>query len=175
MDLSQLSPSDAVVALRGLERRYRGLFAGLSDDESPDDLAHRRAGGWSAVDHAVAASRFIAGANRALARTLTSDLPTVPAAEVDPTASSSPGSPPGPVDGLLAELGAEANAMADRIEHVPSGDWTRTAAVDDNSGRTVTALDVARATVDAGVTHLREAEKVLAAVRGRPVESDDPD
>jgi hypothetical protein len=172
MDLSQLSPSDAVVALRGLERRYRGLFAGLSDDESPDDLAHRRAGGWSAVDHAVAASRFIAGANRALARVVTVDSPTVPAADVDPTASVSPGAPPGPVDGFLVELGGEANAMADRIEHVATGDWTRTAVIDDGSSRTVTALDVARAAVDAGVTHLREAEKVLAAVRGRPVEPD---
>ena len=172
MDLSQLSPSDAVVTLRGLERRYRGLLAGLSDDESPDDLAHRRAGGWSAVDHAVAAARFIAGANRALARLLIADSPAVSTAEVDPTASSSPGVPPGPVDGFLAELGAEANALADRIEHVATGDWTRTAVVDDGSGRTVTALDVARAAVDAGVTHLREAEKVLAAVRGRPIEAD---
>jgi hypothetical protein len=172
MDLSQLSPSDAVVALHSLQRRYRGLFAGLSDDESPDDLAHRRAGGWSAVDHAVAAARFIAGADRALARILTADSPTVPATDVDPSASSSPNAPPGPVDGFVAELGAEANGMADRIEHVPGGDWTRTAVVDDGSGRTVTALDVARAAVDAGVTHLREAEKVLAAVRGRPVDPD---
>jgi hypothetical protein len=43
------------------------------------------------------------------------------------------------------------------------------AAVDD--GRTVTALDIVRAAVDAGVTHLREAEKVLATVRGRPADS----
>lgn len=172
MDLSQLSPSDAVVALRSLERRYRGLFTGLSDDESPDDLAHRPAGGSSAVDHAVAASRFIAGANRALGRVLTVDSPTLPAADVDPTASSSPGAPPGPVDRFLAELGGEADAMADRVERVAAGDWTRTGVVDDGSGRTVTALDVARAAVDAGVTHLREAEKVLAAVRGRPVEPD---
>jgi hypothetical protein len=172
MDLSQLSPSDAVVALHSLQRRYRGLFAALSDDESPDDVAHRRAGGWSAVDHIVAAARFIGGANRALARILTAESPTVPAADVDPTASSSPHARPGPVDGFVAELAAEANGMADRIEHVPGGDWTRTAAVDAGSGRTVTALDVARAAVDAGVTHLREAEKVLAAVRGRPVDPD---
>jgi hypothetical protein len=62
--------------------------------------------------------------------------------------------------------------MADRIEHVPAGDWPRPAVVDDGSGRTVTALDIARAAVDAGVTHLRDAEKVLAAVRGRPADAD---
>jgi hypothetical protein len=172
MDLSQLSPSDAVVALRGLERRYRGLFAGLSEDESPDDLAHRRAGGWSAIDHAVAATRFIAEANRTLARALTADSPSVAAADVDPSASSSPAAPPGPVDGPLAELGSEANAMADRIDRVPAGDWSRPAVVDDGAGRTITALDIARAAVDAGVTHLRDAEKLLAAVRGRPADAD---
>jgi hypothetical protein len=170
MDLSRLSPSDAVVALRGLERRYRGLFARLSDDESPDDLAHRRAGDWSAIDHAVAATRFIGRANRSLARVLTADSPSLAVADVDPAASSSPAAPPGPIDGPLAELGSEANAMADRIQHVPAGDWTRPALV--ANGRRITALDIARAAVDAGVTHLRDAEEVLAAVRGRPVEPD---
>jgi hypothetical protein len=51
---------------------------------------------------------------------------------------------------------------------VSARDWSRTGVVDDGSGRTVTALDIARAAVAAGVTHLREAEAVLAAVRGRP-------
>jgi hypothetical protein len=60
--------------------------------------------------------------------------------------------------------------MADRIQHVPAGDWTRAAQV--ANGRRITALDIARAAVDAGVTHLRDAEEVLAAVRGRPVEPD---
>ncbi|MGH9287065.1 MAG: hypothetical protein ACRD0V_02005 [Acidimicrobiales bacterium] len=167
MDLSQLSPSDAVVALRGLERRYRGLFAGLGEDESPDDLARRRAGEWSAAEHVVAAARFIAGANRALASVLIADSPPVAAADVDPAASPKPTAPAGPVDGPLAELGSEANALADRIDNVPSGDWSRPAVV---YGRTITALDIARAAVDAGVTHLRNAEKVLAAVRGRPAD-----
>ena len=172
MDLSQLSPSDAVVALRSLERRYRGLFAGLGEDESPDDLAHRRAGDWSAADHIVAAARFIAGANGALARVVTVDSPAVAAASVDPGASRGPGAPPEPVDGLVAELASEANAMADRVEHVASGDWTRQAVVDDGSRRTVTALDIVRAAVDAGVTQLREAERVLSDIRGRPIETD---
>lgn len=171
MDLSQLSPSDAVVALRSLERRYRGLFAGLAEDESPDDLAHRRAGEWSAIEHVVAATRFIARANRALATVLTADSPPVAAADVDPAASPRLTAPTGPLDERLAELGSEANALADHIAHVPSGDWSRPAIIDDSSGRTITALDIARAAVDAGVTHLRDAEKVLAAVRGRPADA----
>jgi hypothetical protein len=168
MDLSTLSPSDAVVALRSLERRYGGLFAGLGGDESPDDVAHRRAeGGWSAVEHIVAASHGIAAADRALASVLTLDAPPLAATDIDPGASR-PAAPTGTVDERLAELGLEANAAADRIARVPARDWTRTGVVDDGSGRTVTALDIARAAVAAGVTHLREAEAVLAAVRGRP-------
>jgi hypothetical protein len=128
MDLSKLAPSDAEVALRGLERRYRGLFAGLGEDESPDDLAHRARGGWSAIEHIVAAAWAIAGADRALERVLTVDDPVLPAADVDPEARPKPGA------------------------------------------RTVTALDLARLAVDVGVTHLRAAEDVLAAVRGRPVD-----
>ncbi|HZA79455.1 MAG TPA: hypothetical protein VE623_24010 [Acidimicrobiales bacterium] len=168
MDLSQLSPSDAVVTLRGLERRYRGLFAGLGEDESPDDLAHRSAGGWSAAEHVVAAARGIAAADRALATVLTVDSPTVAAADVDPAAGPRSTVPSGPLQDRLAELGLEANAAADRIDRVAAEDWSRPATVDDGSGRTVTALDIARAAVDTGITHLREAEKVLAAVRGRP-------
>src|SRR4029453_14700396 len=67
MDLSRLPPSDAAVALRGLERRYRGLFSGLGDDEAPDDVAHRQVQGWSAIEHIVAAAWAIAAAERALA------------------------------------------------------------------------------------------------------------
>ena len=64
MDLSKLTPADAAVTLRGLERRYRGLFSGVGDDETPDDAAHRRVDGWSAIDHVVAAARAIGGADR---------------------------------------------------------------------------------------------------------------
>jgi hypothetical protein len=168
MDLSQLSPSDAVVTLRGLERRYRGLFAGLGEDESPDDLARRSAGGWSAIEHVAAAARAIAAADRALGTVLTVDSPTVAAADVNPAARPHPTVPAGPVHERLADLGLEANAAAEHIGRVSAENWSRPATVDDGSGRTVTALDIARAAVDAGVTHLREAERVLAAVRGRP-------
>ncbi len=172
MDLSQLSPSDAAVALRGLERRYRGLFAGLGDDESPDDLAHRSLHGWSALDHIVAAARAIAAADRALAAVVTHDEPALSPEDVDPAARPKPGAPTGPVHERLSELGLDANAAADRIAKVASGDWDRVGTVA-GTGRTVTALDIARLAVDAGVTHLRAAESVLSTLRGRPVESPD--
>jgi hypothetical protein len=165
MDLSQLSPSDAAVTLRGLERRYRGLFAGLGDDESPDDLAHRQSGGWSAIEHVVAAAWAISAAERAFAAVLTDDDPGLPVADLDPASRPKPQAPTGPLHERLAELGLQANSLAARTDHVAAEDWDRTGRLDDGRGATVTALDVVRSAVDAGVTHLRDAERVLAAVR----------
>jgi hypothetical protein len=169
MDLSTLAPSDAVVALRGLERRYRGLFFGLGDDESPEDVAHRPVHGWSALEHIVSAAWAIAGADRALAAVLTQDRPALAPDDVDPAARPKPGAPTGTVHERIAELGIEATAAADRISGVAADDWDRRGVVA-GTERTVTALDLARLTVDAGVTHLRAAEQVLAQVRGRPIE-----
>jgi hypothetical protein len=164
MDLSKLAPSDIVVALRGLERRYRGLFSGLGEDESPEDVAHRVSGGWSPIEHVVAGAWGIAAADRALAAVLTSDTPVLDAADVDPEARPKPGAVTGTVHERLSELGLEAHAAADRVDATAARDWVRTGVVG-GSGRTVTALDLARQAVDIGVGHLRAAEQVLAAVR----------
>lgn len=171
MDLSKLTPADASVTLRGLERRYRGLFAGLGEDESPDDVARRQVSGWSAIDHVVAAARAIGAADRALAATLSGsgagsgDGPTLSPEDVGAAPRPHPGSPTGPVHERQAELGFDAVALADRIDGAGADDWNRTARVGDQAGRTVTALDIVRAAVDAGVTHLREAQHVLETVR----------
>jgi hypothetical protein len=167
MDLSKLAPSDAVVALRSLERRYRGLFAGLGDDESPDDVARRRESdlGWSGLEHVVAAAWAIAADGRAVAAVLARDTPLLDAADVDPAARSRPGSPSGTLHERLAELGLEAASLADQVEHLPAESWDSAGLVDDRSGRSVTVLDLVRAAVDAGVTHLRAAEQVVGRVR----------
>jgi hypothetical protein len=165
MDLSKLTPADAAVALRGFERRYRGLFAGLGEDESPDDVARRQVTGWSAIDHVVAAARAIAAADRALAKVLTSDRPDVAPEDVGAAPRPHPGAPTGTLHERLAELGVDSVALADHISRVPADDWRRTATAG-ASDRPVTALDIVRAAVDAGVTHLHESGKVLTAVIG---------
>ena len=162
MDLSKLTPADASVTLRGLERRYRALFAGLGEDESPDDVARRQVAGWSAIDHVVAAARAIGAADRALAATLSGDEPALSPEDVGAAPRPHPGSPTGPVHERQAELGFEAVALADRIDGANADDWNRTARA---GAQTLTALDIVRAAVDAGVTHLREAQKVLETVR----------
>ena len=167
MDLSSLAPSDIVVTLRGLERRFRGLFAGLGEDETPDDVAHRVVGGWSPIEHIVAAAWGISAADRALAAVLTDDTPTLADADVDPAARPKPGGVTGTVHERLSELGLEANAAADRVEGTPARDWVRTGVVG-GTGHAVTALDIARHGVEAGVTHLRAAEDTLASARRTP-------
>jgi len=166
MDLSTLAPSDAIVALRGLERRYRGLFAGLGEDDSPEDIARRPAGnGWSALEHVVAAAWAISAARRALDAVLTQDNPLLDVTDVDPGSRPKPGPPSGTLHERLAELGLEAAELADRSDNVAAKDWDRLGLIDDSSGRRVSALDIVRAAVDAGVTHLRGAELVLNEVR----------
>jgi hypothetical protein len=166
MDLSTLAPSDAVVALRGLERRYRGLFAGIGEDESPDDIARRPAGnGWSALEHVAAAAWAASAAARSLDLVLHQDVPLLDVTDVDPGARPKPGPPGGTLHEHLAELGLEANALADKTAGVAAKDWDRLGLLDDSSGRRVSALDILRTAVDAGVTHLRAAEYTLNEVR----------
>jgi hypothetical protein len=167
MDLSNLAPSDIVVALRGLERRYRGVFAGLGEDESPDDVARRVVGGWSPIEHVVAGAWAISAADRALASVLADDSPTLDEADVDPGARPKPGAVTGNLHERLAELGFEANAAADRVEATTAADWARTGAVG-ATGRTVTALDLAKLAVEAGVSHLRAADDAVAAATHTP-------
>jgi hypothetical protein len=166
MDLSKLAPSDAVVALRGLERRYRGLFAGLGEDESPDDVGQRLApNGWSALEHIVAAAWAISACGRGLKAVLAQDKPLLDPSEIDPVLRPRPGTPTGTIHERLAELGIEANEVADVAEHVPAKDWDREGLLDDGSSRRVSALDLVRSAVDTGVTHLKGAEYVLQEVR----------
>jgi hypothetical protein len=160
-------PSDAVVALRSLDRRWRGLFAGLQEDETPDDLAHRPGDdGRSALDHAVHATRTLSLLGRAVEQALVEDDPVLHPAVADATQRAWEGQSPTSVDDALAELAHEADRLADRVDHVPAQDWKRRARV---AGRDadVSPLDVLWDAVDTAVTDLKAAETTLREVRGR--------
>lgn len=164
--MSPRPPSDALVALRSLERRYRGLFAGLGEDESPDDLAHRNGSdGRSALDHVVAATRTITFLGRAVEQALVDDDPVLHPAVSDPTRREWPAAT-GTVDERISELAWEAHALADRIEHVAAADWFRTARVAGHDA-TTSAAAVLWDAVDSAVEHLKAAERTLREVRGR--------
>ena len=138
-------PSDAAVTLRSLNRRFRGLFTGLGDDESPEALAVRPgADGRSATDHLVAAT----------------DAVVVAGHELD-GALGARGTGPAPVGTTLGDhlddLARIAGTLAERVEHTSADEWAA-------SG----ALPSLWAAIDTALSHLKQAERTLAEVRGRP-------
>jgi hypothetical protein len=159
------APADAMVALRSMGRRWRGLFAGLDEDESPDALARRPgADGRSALDHVAHATATLALLDRALEQISVDDRPTLDAGVGDP-GRRGPAAPAAGVDEAIDALAAAADRMADRADGVDAHDWTRTGAVDVGD---VTALDVLWDAVDTAVADLKAAEATLREVRGRP-------
>ena len=160
-------PRDAVVALRSLGRRWRGLFAGLGDDESPDDLAHRPgADGRSALDHAVHATRTLSLLGRAVEQAFVEDDPVLHPAVGDPSQRAWDGQSAASVDDALAELSHEADRLADRVERVTADEWVRRVRVAGQDAD-VAPLDVLWDAVDSAVADLRAAEATLREVRGR--------
>jgi hypothetical protein len=159
--VSPRPPSDGVVAIRSLPRRFRALFAGLGEDESPDALARRPAAdGSTALGHLVAAIGACSAGARGLEQVLVSEHPTV-----DPLPVAVGGAPTGTVEERLAELGWEADAFADRAEHVGADGWARTAQVAGGGAAELTAADLLWQAVDAAVEHLRAAERSLEEAR----------
>ena len=160
-------PADAVVALRSMGRRWTGLFAGLGEDESPDDLAHRvGADGHAALDHALRATRTLSLLGRAVEQILVEDDAVLHPAVGDPGQRAWDGQEAGSVDDAIAELVHEADRLADRAGRVSASEWSRRARVA-GADADVGALDVLWEAVDSAVAELSAAERTLREVRGR--------
>jgi hypothetical protein len=158
-----VSPADAAVALRSLPRRYRGILVRPEDEQEGDNPVTRPgASGWSAVAHAAYAVDAIDRADEALRSVLVHDRPTVVVPAIDPPAPAPAGPPASVLDGLKAVT----DALATTIENTGGEQWLRPAEA--SGGGQVTAVDIARVAVHAGVHHLRLAEAVLREVVGRP-------
>lgn len=157
-------PADAVVALRSLERRYRGLFVGLEEDESPEDLAHRPGpDGSSALDHVVTATRTLADLGRAVERALVEDDPVLPPELVDPAARAQPPAS-GAVEDALDDLARTSKDLAARVEHVSAEQWGRPVRIAGRDAST-TPLAVLWDATDAAVAHLKAADRALQHAR----------
>lgn len=153
-------PSDAVVALRSLDRRYRTALADPSDGRSIDEVAHVNGpDGRSALDHVVAATRTLTFLGRALEQTLLEDDPALHPAVADPSQRAWPDAT-GTVTERVAELAWEANALADRAERVSASDWARQSRVA-GADVTVSAIALLWDAVDSAVAHLRAAERAV--------------
>jgi hypothetical protein len=145
---SSISPSDAVVALRSFPRRWRALLAQVGDEEDPEGVLHRRPpDGSPSVQELLTRTVTVLGtADAALRRTL---------------GGSTAGAAAGAGDGI-DELTATAEAFANRVDAVDADEWSRAG----DSGPT--ALDVVRDAVATASDDLRQAERTIARVKGRP-------
>ena len=98
LDVSRLSPSDAVAALRSFPRRFRTVLALV--DEADDSALHRPGpDGLSALEHAEQADRDLAAGGATLRRALGAA---------------------GPREG-----GDDAESIAELVGHVSADDWGR--------------------------------------------------
>lgn len=162
IDVSHLTPSDAVAALRSFPRRFRGVTA-LADDED-EELLHRPGpDGRSVADHVELAARDLALLADAVRRTLDQDRPPLHPAVVDAGARDDAHQLEPSLQAALDLLTLEAGALADRAEHVPAGEWSRTAEVAGHGD--VPALDVLRDAVATTAAHLRAADAARIAAR----------
>jgi hypothetical protein len=158
-DPATVSPSDVVVAARSFPRRYRALLVRPDDEDGAELVRRRPPEGLSALEHAAMAAEAMSAAALGVRRAAVEAEPTVSLAVPEPGPQAS-------VDAVLARLSDGAESLAGAVEGFPGDEWHRPVHVSGESGR-VAAADLARAGVHAGVHHLRQAERVIEAVRGR--------
>jgi hypothetical protein len=164
LDLSNLSGSDAVAALRSYPRRFRAAVAAIRDDPNAEELAHRiGSGGHSAVDVVLNTKNTWILQGRALHDALVNDEPVLHAGVVHASQREWAALPDDTVGDALAQLDEEAAAVADAVERIHGPDLTRTANV--AGGGTVTVLDLIREAVRTGAEGLRDVETTLASIR----------
>jgi hypothetical protein len=152
LDLSRLSPDDAVAALRSYPRRFREALTSVE----PDDLPHE------AVEHADHVARSVALLGEALRQVLVQDQPVLLPAVADDQARQWAHDGGSSVDDVLAFLELECNSMADAVTHVSSNAWTRTGTVA-GGGASLSALDIVREAVRTGSEHLRAAQSAISS------------
>jgi DinB family protein len=165
LDLDGISPPDAVVTVRSLPRRWRGAFAKAGDEDDTEALLRRRPpdGRPSAVELACRVAEALALLGGHVRRTAVSEQPDLSPADVAPdrVAACAERSP----EAALDQLAGAADALAAALDAVPSGAWLRPATLD---GRLTDVRGLARAAAHEGTHHLREVERTLQEVRGRP-------
>lgn len=164
LDLDAIQPPDAVVAVRSLPRRWRGAFAKAGDEEDTEALLRRRpASGASAVELACRVAEVLGLLERHVRRASVSEQPDLLPADVDPAAVAACAERAS--GEVLDQLSGASETLATSLDRVPSGAWLRPATLD---GHLTDLRGLARAAVHEGTHHLRDVERVLREVRGRP-------
>lgn len=162
--LSKLSPSDAVVTLRSLPRRYREAFAPPKRRARAEVIGPRGVSALGLLDNTVGTLSVL---ERALEQIVISDRPVLHAGVLDPAEREFAGS--GSVDAALDDLEAVAESFAERVGRASPDAWTRTGTVAGaraGNGGTgeVTALQVVQEAAATAVDNLKTADDLLATL-----------
>lgn len=155
-----LSPPEAAATLRSLPRRWRSVLAFDLDLGEPEDVLAERPfpTGWSALEHAGHVRDIFHALCIRLQRLLQEDDPVLPETHVTPPSGANEQGP----GVILAALSHTAEQLAQVIEMASPTAWARTGR---RSGKTVSAIELAREAVHEGVHHLQEASAQLEHLR----------
>ncbi len=165
LDVSRLTPQDALVALASFPRRYRAELSPVAGDDRADELAARIGpSGVSALDVVSDVTRMWGLISHELRRVQTEESPTLHPAVTDAEQRHWDAPSPDSIDESLTLLGHESDQLAEAIRNYPTApDWARPATV--AGGSPVTALDLVREAIKVGADGLGTVADTLASIR----------
>lgn len=170
---TNLSPADASVAVRSFGRRFRDAAAAAAtslDDEPDEAELDEMAGrpgddGRSALDHLAAASERLARASAAVRSAVVNSAHRIDAGLLDltvPTGSAHSDH----LEAELARIEQTAPDLARAIDDADPSQWLASRSTTDDGS--ATPLQVVQSTVAFVLDRLRDTERTLREVRGRP-------
>ena len=161
-----VSPLDAGVAVRSFPRRYRALLVTPRGEDGPDVIFRRRPhpSTWSALEYTAHVADRLDHLGPAILRVTRENNPVLTPFDNEERAASKAYNDLDRIE-VLGWLDLACDELASVIAEVRPDDWTRTGLV---AGAERDALTLARDGVHEGAHHLRDVQRVLDAVRGRP-------
>ena len=172
LDYDTVKPLDAIAAVRSFPRRYRAALTQFGQDEDADSILRRRPepGVWSALEYAAHAADIIDHLAPAIRRMTVEDRPVLTSWDPDERAAAGAYNETAPYNErslprVISDMETATADMAATLETVEADEWARTGRFDFGERDVLTT---ARNAVHEGSHHLRDIERVLSQVRGRP-------
>jgi hypothetical protein len=157
---------DAVAAVRSFPRRYRALLVTPGSLDGPDAVFRRRPDPqtWSALEYTAHVADMLDLLGPAIRRIMVEEQPSISSFDSDERAERKGYNQLERAE-VLGWLELACGELASVLESVKADDWTRTGRLEAGERD---ALTLARNGVHEGSHHLRDVQRVLNQVRGRP-------
>ena len=152
--------------MRSFPRRFRALIVTPGSQDGPDAVFRRRpdASTWSALEYTAHVADRLDHLGPAILRITRENAPVIDLFDNDDRAADQAYNELERTE-VLGWLELACAELASVLDNVRADDWTRTGVV---AGIERDALTLARDGVHEGAHHLRDLQRVLASVRGRP-------